>query len=67
MEFSYRNAEGATYKPTVKTDKKGNLTYKWSFTDLEGLDFDENSPDFSYYAPHIIPRISSYTQNLDLI
>lgn len=63
MEFSYRNADGPAYQPQVKTDKKGNTTYSWSFEALDGLDFGAQSPDFSYYAPHIIPRISSYSKD----
>ena len=62
MDFSYINAAGGKYLPEVSKTKK-RTSYKWEFHDVEGFDLENDSPDLSYYSPHIIPRITHYEQN----
>jgi len=46
-----------------KTEKGKTVQYEWSAENLTALKMEENSPPISYYAPHIICYIKSYTYN----
>ncbi|MCX6183045.1 MAG: transglutaminase-like domain-containing protein [Bacteroidetes bacterium] len=57
VEYNLKNTE--RYKISFsKTEKKGVITYKWVANDIESYTIPDNAPAFSYYAPHVIVRIS---------
>jgi len=44
-----------------KKSKKGNKEiYTWILKDAPKFEFEDNAPNISYYAPHIIPHITHY-------
>lgn len=59
LEFSYVNASDPKYQPTIEEGRKGKV-YRWKLKDIPAVEFDDQSPDLSFYTPHIVPRISSY-------
>ncbi|MFY8037799.1 MAG: transglutaminase-like domain-containing protein [Cyclobacteriaceae bacterium] len=46
-----------------KTEKGKNVQYEWTAENLTALKGEDNSPPVSYYTPHIVCYIKSYTHN----
>lgn len=62
IHYKLFNVSDTSLKYTVKQDGK-NTIYTWIMQGAGKLKFDENMPNVSYYAPHIIVLIDSYTIN----
>ncbi len=46
-----------------KTEKGKNVQYEWTAENLAALKGEDNSPPVSYYTPHIVCYIKSYSYN----
>lgn len=43
-------------------EQKGNkITYRWTHTNAESIEYSNQSPNIAYYAPQVIVRIKQYT------
>lgn len=43
--------------------RKGKTTFTFTARNIDEIKFEENAPDFRYYAPHLIVYIEQYEQN----
>ncbi len=43
------------------TKNKGKTIYTWEINNVNDLDNESSSPGISWYAPHVIPYVKSYT------
>ena len=60
VEYTLRNAEKYAIGFS-KEEKKGNTIYKWVAKDIAAYDVQDHAPAISYYAPHLILRITQFT------
>lgn len=44
-----------------KTEKGGFVYYRWTAKDLPSIEYSNNSPSLSYFAPYIEAHVKSYT------
>lgn len=47
--------------------RKGRIVYSFTARDLKEIKFEEMSPDFRYFAPHVIVYVEQYTINGETI
>ncbi len=46
-----------------ETHRKGTTTYTFTSENVPGIQYEGDSPDISYYAPHIVVYVKSYITN----
>jgi len=62
IRYKLFNVKDSSIKFTVKQNGK-NTTYSWSLINAGKLKSDEEAPSMSYYAPHVVVLLDSYTSN----
>jgi transglutaminase-like putative cysteine protease len=62
IRYKLFNANDSAVKFTMKQEEQ-NTIYTWTMHAPEKLKFDESAPNVSYYAPHIVVLLDSYTIN----
>jgi len=60
VEYILRNTEKYAISFS-KEEKKGNTIYKWVAKDIAAYEVQDHAPAISYYAPHLILRITQLT------
>jgi len=62
IRYKLFNVNDSSVKFTMKQEEK-NTIYTWTMQGPGKLKYDENAPNVSYYAPHIVVLLDSYTIN----
>lgn len=62
IEFKKFNTENIDYSYT-ETNKGGKKIYTFSLKNTPKFELEERAPKISYYAPHVVPRITQYKVN----
>jgi len=62
LGISSFNLEGSSVKFT-KTEERNKVVYRWSSDKATKPKFESNAPHISYYSPHVVPFIKSYSAN----